>query len=253
MTNPNQFDLSQDCPSLSNWLYNYDSELDPNETFKNIHAVYELNGNYTNSFVVTFDTQVMDYQFTCYYSDGTSQRLSNTDYSYNIIANPDNKTMTSFSIDYTRPDYITTIINFGLNGYSYQYGYKEGYNKASITVGSSSYQQGYINGKDYKVSSYENEIKSLHSSINTLKELNTQLREQIEDNLGWSSLFFAFADTPFKVVSNVLGFELFGVNLFATFIGMITVFGVVYLLKSLYRSVILCLLWDVSLLVFLVF
>lgn len=107
------------------------------------------------------------------------------------------------------------------------------------TASIQSYNNGYNDGVNF-MSYYKNEYdiisreyESARRDIATLRDINESLNEQLSSGLGWKSLFFAMADTPLKTVSNVLGFELFGLNLFTTFIGMITVLGIVFLLKKL--------------------
>lgn len=148
------------------------------------------------------------------YEDIIEKNSNFGDYIYNVV------------FEFASPDASTMIYTNSFYSRGYQTGYSYGSN---VTTG---YYTPIINDLNARISNLENDIVSLNNTIDTLKELNAQYQQQLADNVGWSSLFFAFADTPFKVVSNVLGFELFGLNLFATFIGMITVFGVVYLLKK---------------------
>ena len=77
-----------------------------------------------------------------------------------------------------------------------------------------------------------NENNSLRNSINTLSNEVDNLQNALNNNFGFRNVFFALADTPFKTASNMLGFELFGVNLFNALIGFITVLACIWLLKK---------------------
>lgn len=174
--------------------------------FNGVVSIYDNNNN-SAVFNITDIVSIT-------YEDIIEKNSNFGDYIYNVV------------FEFASPDAATMIYTNSFYSRGYQTGYSYGSN---VSTG---YYTPIINDLNARISNLENDILSLNNTIDTLKELNQQYQQQLADNVGWSSLFFAFADTPFKVVSNVLGFELFGLNLFATFIGMITVFGVVYLLKK---------------------
>ena len=137
--------------------------------------------------------------------------------------------------DYEFNRVIITIYNIDIS----HYGDPNSYLLTSI-----SYFDGYSQAlKDIQpqFDLYETEIANLNdtisnntTTINILKSQISNLQEAVNDNLGWASLFLGMADTPLKVVHSVLGFELFGLNLFTTFIGIITILAIVYILKKFF-------------------
>ena len=143
-----------------------------------------------------------------------------------------------FSSDFVNIYFDKVIINiYNVNNLHYA-------DSNSYMLTSVSYFDGYSQCmKDIqpKLDGYENEISSLNdtisnntATINILKNQVANLQEALDDNLGWASLFLGMADTPLKVVHSVLGFELFGLNLFTTFIGIITILAIVYILKKFF-------------------
>lgn len=68
--------------------------------------------------------------------------------------------------------------------------------------------------------------------ITALQKQIDSLREQIQENFGWKQFFYGLVDIPFATMSNVLDFELFGVNLFTAFLGIITTLIVIWLVKK---------------------
>lgn len=96
-----------------------------------------------------------------------------------------------------------------------------------------SYQNGYDKGVLDAESRLNTTISELRTNINILTQEVTTLQTQLSNNFGWQSLFFGMADTPFYTISNMLGFELFGINLFNALIGLITVLACFWLFKKL--------------------
>lgn len=91
--------------------------------------------------------------------------------------------------------------------------------------------------EDLEIANQENNdyldtIHQLNDDVSSLQQLVTTLRSQVEDNFTWQNLFFTMADTPFRVVANALGFDVFGINLFATFIGLTTTLAIIFLIKK---------------------
>lgn len=78
-------------------------------------------------------------------------------------------------------------------------------------------------------------ITSLRYQINSLQQTINSLNEQVSNQYGWKSLFFAMADTPFKTVSNFLGFDVLGINLFNVLIGFITLLACLWVVKKIIK------------------
>lgn len=101
------------------------------------------------------------------------------------------------------------------------------------------YQEGYQNGRDSlnsTIEGYQEEIEGKQQVIDFLNNEIALLNEQLQDvNGSWQSVFFAMADTPFKTISNLLGFNLFGMNLFYAFVGILTVLAIFFVLKKLIK------------------
>lgn len=101
------------------------------------------------------------------------------------------------------------------------------------------YQQGYEDGRNSLTSTieaYEETIDSKDLIIDNLQSENARLNEMLSNvNGSWQSLFFAMADTPFKTISSALGFDLFGMNLFSAFIGILTVLAIFFIFKKIIK------------------
>lgn len=101
------------------------------------------------------------------------------------------------------------------------------------------YQNGYEDGRNSLTSTieaYEETIDSKDLVIDNLQSENARLNEMLSNvNGSWQSLFFAMADTPFKTISSALGFDLFGMNLFSAFIGILTVLAIFFIFKKIIK------------------
>lgn len=89
------------------------------------------------------------------------------------------------------------------------------------------------NWNDEQYESYQNEILQLQENNRILVTLNKSLQEQVNDSIGWQSLFFSMADTPFKTISNALGFDVLGINLYNVLIGFLTLLAIMYCIKKI--------------------
>lgn len=136
-------------------------------------------------------------------------------YEIEIVLNHSNDTFVTPSDIYCNTD---STLQWDL----YQIGYDDGFRSAEGTIT-------YLNSQ---INNLNSQIDNLNNSINILREQNAQLRESLNNNFGFDDVFFALADTPFKTASNMLGFELFGVNLFNALVGFITVLACIWLLKK---------------------
>lgn len=101
------------------------------------------------------------------------------------------------------------------------------------------YQQGYEAGRDSMTSTIESlqeQIDSLDLYNSYLSNDNLRLMEELNNTNGsWQALFFAMADTPFRTIGSALGFDLFGMNLFSAFIGILTVLAILFVFKKLIK------------------
>ena len=95
-----------------------------------------------------------------------------------------------------------------------------------------SYQTGYNDG----VEAMERQVDLMEENIEALERKVNQLNEFIESGSNsWQALFFSMADTPLKTISNMLGFELFGLNVFQALIGIITTLAILFVIKRLIK------------------
>lgn len=95
--------------------------------------------------------------------------------------------------------------------------------------------QSVINDESYLKGRESNQIENdnLKNQVNSLTKQNQTLQQQLENSIGWKALAFAMADTPFKTLSNMLGFEVFGLNLWKLLVALITLLIIVYFLRKL--------------------
>lgn len=104
-------------------------------------------------------------------------------------------------------------------------------------VSSASYSQGYVDGRN----SANNIINNLQQENSTLQNVNSSLQAEISSlqsqlqnvNGSWQSVFFTMVDIPFLTMSNVLNFDLFGLNLYRALIGMLTILAIFFLFRKL--------------------
>lgn len=95
-----------------------------------------------------------------------------------------------------------------------------------------SYQTGFNDG----VESMEQQVDLMEENIEALERKVKQLNEFIASGSNsWQALFFSMADTPLKTISNMLGFELFGLNVFHALIGIITTLAILFVIKRLIK------------------
>jgi len=114
----------------------------------------------------------------------------------------------------------------------WQAGFDEGY-RQGLEAGDEALRESndYLQNKVIDLSS---QVDSLNSRVNQQTEIITQLNNELQQSQNnFKGLFFTFADIPFKTVSNALGFEFWGVNLFRFFVGIITALGIVWLIKKI--------------------
>lgn len=218
--NENYMTFDNSCiPNINTYMNGYDSE--DTTTYPNPYCYIEINLNMSinSSLLFTFDNTILDVDITLSSTISDVTNVYKRDSSlnaYQLSVNNDRLSFNKITYDgIYMPDYISIDFSLQIDGYSYSIGYNKGVES----------QQSRING-------LTSSVNNMQSSINALRASNAQLQDSLNNTFGWKNLFFAMADTPFKTVSNVLGFELFGLNLFTAFIGMITVFAIIWLLKK---------------------
>lgn len=110
-------------------------------------------------------------------------------------------------------------------------GYNEGY-REGLSAAEESLKIAYNNAMT-QVNDLTSQVTDLTSRVNSQSNIIENLQNQINNvNLGFKNFFFTLADVPFKTVSNVLGFEVFGLNLFQFFTGILTALGCIWLIKK---------------------
>ena len=109
----------------------------------------------------------------------------------------------------------------------YLQGYNNGYNDALINANTT------INTLNTNIIELQNQINDLTTTISNQNRIITTLQQQLnEQQSNFKGFFFTMADVPVRTISNVLGFEVFGVNLFQFFIGALTALGCIWLIKK---------------------
>jgi hypothetical protein len=158
------------------------------------------------------------------------QRYSDSEQGFYITPSPYNynylNVLSNFTLDLT--------FNVYTNSSDYQQGYDAGYqNGLSTGAGSSS---AYIEELQRANNSLNSQISDLKSRVDQQSYIINHLNDELQhQSTNFKGLFFTFADIPFKTVSNALGFEFWGVNLFRFFVGVITALGILWLIKRLYK------------------
>lgn len=89
--------------------------------------------------------------------------------------------------------------------------------------------ESYLKGRE----SNQIEVDNLKNQVNSLTKQNQTLQSELENSIGWKSMAFAMADTPFKTLSSVLNFEVFDLNIWKLFTAIITLLAIIWLIKRL--------------------
>lgn len=156
-------------------------------------------------------------------SAGSSSSTNGINYDSNQVYTNYFNTLTDVQKD--------NCVYFAFNTASYPIDYVNGYNEGFNDALNNSNQQ--INSLNTTISNQLEQINNLNSTITSMQTQIDSLQEQLNlQNENFKGLFFTLADVPFKTVANVLGFEVFGVNLFNFFIGLITALGLIWLVKK---------------------
>lgn len=109
----------------------------------------------------------------------------------------------------------------------YTDGYNDGYNDALNNANNQ------INQLSATINDLQNSVNSMTQTIETQNITIQSLQSQLDNtNTNFKSFFFTIADTPIRTISNCLGFEVFGINLFQFFIGVLTALGCIWLIKK---------------------
>lgn len=155
-------------------------------------------------------------------SNGTSSNTNGINYIGNVYNTYYN------SLNQTAKDELC-YITFDTYTYSNDYlnGYDNGYNDAINS------QNSVITDLTRQVTDLSNNIDGLNNVITQQQNIIQNLQLQLDQsNQNFKGFFFTVADIPFRTIGNVLGFEVFGVNLFQFFIGVITALGMIWLIKK---------------------
>ena len=228
-------------------MYFYD-DFNGNDYFNANLFYLSVIGNITSNY---FNVEIID---TLGNSTTFTIDTTNLNYiDYNLILNNNrnfNGNIYNINISFTT---INNVGNLYITG-GYSAGYQNGWNNATnaknleieslneqltlLQTNFNQLQSDYNNLRiDYdsanqELQDYLDTIHKLNNDVVTLTQLTNDLRTQVEDNFTWQNLFFTMADTPFRVVANALGFNVFGINLFATFIGLTTTLAIIFLVKK---------------------
>lgn len=195
--------------------FNYESILAANP---NIRSIYKFGFNF-------------------YYNSS----IYDTGYSYSIPIQ--NKSWTDYSNSCL---FYLHFVNF-YGDEQWNLGFQEGY-RSGQSAANEALQIAYDNAM-IQVNDLTSQVNDLTSRVNSQSSIIDNLQNQINNaNLGFKNFFFTMADVPFKTVSNVLGFEVFGLNLFQFFTGILTALGCIWLIKKFLQAVILCFLRELLLL-----
>lgn len=180
-------------------------------------GLYYSNSNTSNQFV-SYPLKVntdngYDYYFNSYslYDVLKTQGFDNlfSDFTYNKLAIH----LTNASIS------SMTINNIKLNS---ENGYNTGYSKGLLDSANT-------------IASLQDNVNTLEIQKESLNQRIDYLQRQLDNNLGWHSLFFSMADTPIKVVGGFLDYEILGINLFKALLGILTALAVIWLIKRFTR------------------
>lgn len=160
------------------------------------------------------------------------QRSSSTGLNYYVYNNNYTYNYTNFLNYYNNNASAYNDLRIIFNDYVYSSDYLEGFDSGYSSA--SSELQPVINELNERITLLNNQLTSLNTTISNQTQVIEFLQNQLNNasNRSFKTLFFNMADTPLRVVSNCLGFEVFGVNLFQFFIGVLTTLGCIWLIKK---------------------
>lgn len=145
---------------------------------------------------------------------------STINYNLQMVVNTEFNSFNRIIYNYIyMPDYSHLDISMSLDGYSYSQGFQSGVNSLAT-----------------QLEIYKKEAERLQGVVNSQRQTIENLNNELNSSgVGWKPLFFAMADTPFKVVKNALGFEVFGVDLFGAFVGLLTLLAILWVIKKIIK------------------
>lgn len=234
----------------------------------------DYTNSYWNQYVTLFFIDNLGYTYRLQFDKFVDTHI---DLGSLLSFNSDSSSITKM-IFFVNQSNISSGINYYPVASPYNYNYSS---LASINTGltitfdifqaSSDYQDGYNDGyiagrndvdnalEEYnrqlviENSQLEYDIQQANSRIDSQQIVISSLQNQLDvATSNFKGFFFTLADVPFKTVSNILGFEVFGVNMFQFFTGILTALGIIWLIKKFLQVVLICFL-NVLFLLYLVF
>lgn len=250
------------------------SNLDNSKSLQKDYSYFDfqnLKGVILNqtSFSIDLYTFLFDNKFK--YSDGTSVLISNVSYYsvnayYNLEAVSTSFDYLNTGFTFKRSDSVNLILDAFNNSYylneisnpftfyaynltnlksgvelrltenssitSLKYGYY--YSFVTNNDWQSGYNQGLIDSNKKQneiVLSKDNTINDLKKQIDTL---NDTLNGYRNNEYSFESLFWGIGSIPFGVLSQILNFELMGINLFGLVSGLLTAILLIWLIKRFF-------------------
>lgn len=210
----------------------YVTDLDYNENTDTITGYHKFRFRWGSNFDLAhnLDSSVLSASRVLYFGFGLFQNYTLNDKAF--INNPNFRNDFYSSINNSvgmRSIYINFDVHYG--NQDYQSGYDDGYLAGKNDVDTA--LENINQQLSQQIQELNTTISDLNSRVNSQSTIITQLQDEINNSSNFKGLFFTMADVPFKTVSNVLGFEVLGVNLFQFFTGILTALGMIWLIKKI--------------------
>lgn len=224
----NQTSFSIDLYSFlfdNNFKYSDGSSvLISNVSYYSINAFYNLQAETTS-----FDYLNTGFTFKSSNSVNLILDAFNTSYYLNEISNP----FTFYAYNLTN---LKSGVELRLTEHSSILSLKYGYYYSFVTNNDwqSGYNQGLIDSNKKQneiILSKENTINDLKNQIDTL---NDTLNGYRNNEYSFESLFWGIGSIPFGVLSQILNFNLMGINLFGLVSGLLTAILLIWLIKRFF-------------------
>lgn len=200
-------------PSVDDgWHYDY---LDPYGIGEYIRVQYRIQSDFDfSSISLCYLTRVNEWGNNTWFNYHIDlYDVNNHNYRLILFYHPSEFDVMSWSDYFDRPLYFVLGGEVLNNNVIYQQGYNDGYSVGNQVGLENGYQTGSIDGQTV---GYNNGYSHGLNDANTYS---------------FGNLFAALFDAPVVMVYNALDFELLGVNLYAFFCGLITVFLCIALIK----------------------
>ena len=120
------------------------------------------------------------------------------------------------------PDYVSINFNMSMDGYTYQQGYNKG-----------------VESLQTEISIYIAEIKAKNQTIATLQAQNNDITTRY-NNISTNpntlyGMVIGIADVPLTVFKNIFNFNVLGINIAETVLGIISLLVIIWLIKKLIK------------------